>query len=172
MRCAPSTGALGFETIEVETVFDGDTLHDVRPQKGGAEPGEGELVIAKPDDRRQRPVTAAGGFLDARGVTSMSRVVKSPRAMGSPPRPDGAVGRPGSRLTPTLSRSRSYRAATRKEDAANRSRNLSTSIIRLLAAGELNRRNPTGAEPPGHFRDSRVRDYSQSTAPNQAVSGW
>src|SRR6185436_7266613 len=53
-------GALGFETIEVENVFDGDTLHEVRPQA----PNRAKSLIAN-------LMIAANGvtarFLDARG---------------------------------------------------------------------------------------------------------
>ena len=64
-------GALGFETIEVETVFEGDTLHDVRPQG----PNRAKSLIAN-------LMIAANGvtarFLDARNFPSLRRVVKSP----------------------------------------------------------------------------------------------
>ena len=69
--CACEHGALGFETIEVETVFDGDTLHEVRPQA----PNRAKALIAN-------LMIAANGvtarFLDARGFPSLRRVVKSP----------------------------------------------------------------------------------------------
>ena len=69
--CAPEHGALDFETIEVESVFDGDTLHDVRPQA----PNRAKSLI-------ENLMIAANGvtarFLDARGFPSLRRVVKSP----------------------------------------------------------------------------------------------
>ena len=62
-------GALGFETIEVETVFEGDTLHEVRPQA----PNRAKSLIAN-------LMIAANGvtarFLDARGFPSLRRVVR------------------------------------------------------------------------------------------------
>jgi VacB/RNase II family 3'-5' exoribonuclease len=149
-------GALGFETIEVETVFDGDTLHDVRPQA----PNRAKALIAN-------LMIAANGvtarFLDARGFPSLRRVVKSPerwdriRALAEqlgdalPPAADALA------LAAFLDRRKAADPATFPD--------LSTSIIRLLGRGEYVV-DPPGAEPPGHF-GLAVRDYSHSTAPNR-----
>ena len=70
-------GALGFETIEVENVFDGDTLHDVRPQT----PNRAKALIAN-------LMIAANGvtarFLDARGFPSIRRARNRPVTSDSP----------------------------------------------------------------------------------------
>jgi len=149
-------GALGFETIEVEAVFDGDTLHEVRPQA----PNRAKALIAN-------LMIAANGvtarFLDARGFPSLRRVVKSPerwdriRALAEqlgdnlPPAADSIA------LAAFLDRRKAADPATFPD--------LSTSVIRLLGRGEYVV-DPPGAEPPGHF-GLAVRDYSHSTAPNR-----
>ena len=149
-------GALGFETVEVETVFDGDTLHDVRPQT----PNRAKALIAN-------LMIAANGvtarFLDGRGFPSLRRVVKSPErwdrirvlaeGLGEklPDEADSVA------LAAFLDR--------RKQADPETFPDLSTSVIRLLGRGEYVV-DPPGAEPPGHF-GLAVRDYSHSTAPNR-----
>ena len=97
-------GALGFETIEVETVFDGDTLHEVRPQR----PNRAKSLIAN-------LMIAANGvtarFLDARRVAVAAPGGEVARALGSHPRARGAAGRQAARPTPTRSRSPRFSSA-------------------------------------------------------------
>ncbi len=149
-------GALGFETIEVETVFEGDALRDVRPQG----PNRAKSLIAN-------LMIAANGvtarFLDTRNFPSLRRVVKSPerwdriRVLAEgfgeklPPEADSIA------LAAFLDR--------RKKADPETFPDLSTSVIRLLGRGEYIV-DPPGAEPPGHF-GLAVRDYSHSTAPNR-----
>jgi exoribonuclease-2 len=149
-------GALGFQTIEVENVFEGDTLHEVREKEHSrAMALIANLMIAA------NGVTAR--FLDARGFPSLRRVVKSPerwdriRALAEqlgdslPPAADSIA------LAAFLERRKAADPATFPD--------LSTSVIRLLGRGEYVV-DPPGAEPPGHF-GLAVRDYSHSTAPNR-----
>ena len=78
-------GALEFETIEVQHVFDGDTLRDLQPQHGNRAKALIEnLMIAA------NGITAR--FLDQRGFPSLRRVVKSPER-GTDPRAGDRVGR-------------------------------------------------------------------------------
>ena len=69
-------GALGFETIEVENMFDGDTLHEVRTQK----PNRAKSLIAN-------LMIAANGvaarFLDRKGASVAAPGGEVARAMGS-----------------------------------------------------------------------------------------
>ncbi|MGH9139726.1 MAG: ribonuclease catalytic domain-containing protein, partial [Vicinamibacterales bacterium] len=149
-------GALGFETIEVENVFDGDTLHEVRPQA----PNRAKSLIAN-------LMIAANGvtarFLDARGFPSLRRVVKSPerwdriRALATQLGDTLPAAADSLALAAFLSR--------RKKADPQTFPDLSTSIIRLLGRGEYVV-DPPGEEPPGHF-GLAVRDYSHSTAPNR-----
>src|SRR3954463_1520053 len=64
-------GALGFETVELEVVFEGDTPRDLKPQA----PNRAKSLIAN-------LMIAANGvtarFLDVRQFPSLRRVVKSP----------------------------------------------------------------------------------------------
>ena len=149
-------GALGFETIEVENVFDGDTLNEVRPRG----PNRAKSLIAN-------LMIAANGvtarFLDARNFPSLRRVVKSPvrwdrirtlaEGLGDklPADADSVA------LAAFLDR--------RKKADPETFPDLSISVIRLLGRGEYVV-DPPGAEPPGHF-GLAVRDYSHSTAPNR-----
>jgi VacB/RNase II family 3'-5' exoribonuclease len=149
-------GALGFETIEVETVFDGDTLHEVRPQA----PNRAKSLIAN-------LMIAANGvtarFLDARGFPSLRRVVKSPERWD---RIRALAEQLGERL-PEAADSLALAAFLDRRKAADPETfpDLSTSVIRLLGRGEYVV-DPPGKEPPGHF-GLAVRDYSHSTAPNR-----
>jgi exoribonuclease-2 len=149
-------GALGFETIEVENVFDGDTLHEVRSQK----PNRAKSLIAN-------LMIAANGvvarFLDSKGFPSLRRVVKSPerwdriRVLAEGLGDKLPADADSIALAAFLDR--------RKKADPETFPDLSTSIIRLLGRGEYVV-DPPGAEPPGHF-GLAVRDYSHSTAPNR-----
>ena len=149
-------GALGFETVEVENVFDGDTLHDVRPQG----PNRAKSLIAN-------LMIAANGvtarFLDAKGFPSLRRVVKSPERWD---RIRALAEQLGDKL-PDAADSIALAAFLdrRKHADPQTFPDLSTSVIRLLGRGEYVV-DPPGAEPPGHF-GLAVRDYSHSTAPNR-----
>jgi VacB/RNase II family 3'-5' exoribonuclease len=149
-------GALGFETIEVETVFDGDTLHEVRPQA----PNRAKSLIAN-------LMIAANGvtarFLDGRGFPSLRRVVKSPERWDR----IRALAEQFGESLPAAADSIALAAFLDRRKAADPQTfpDLSTSIIRLLGRGEYVV-DPPGAEPPGHF-GLAVRDYSHSTAPNR-----
>jgi VacB/RNase II family 3'-5' exoribonuclease len=149
-------GALGFETIEVETVFDGDTLHEVRPQG----PNRAKSLIAN-------LMIAANGvaarFLDARGFPSLRRVVKSPERWDR----IRALAEQLGETLPEAADSIALAAFLDRRKTADPQRfpDLSTSIIRLLGRGEYVV-DPPGAEPPGHF-GLAVRDYAHSTAPNR-----
>jgi VacB/RNase II family 3'-5' exoribonuclease len=149
-------GALEFETLEVEYIFDGDALTSVKRER----PNRAKALIAN-------FMIAANGvtarFLDSRGFPSLRRVVKSPerwdriRALAEqmgdslPERADAAA----------LSKFLMGRRAARPETFVD----LSQTVIRLLGSGEYVV-DPPGAEPPGHF-GLAVRDYSHSTAPNR-----
>jgi exoribonuclease-2 len=149
-------GALGFETIEVENVFEGDTLHEVRPQ----EPSRAKALIAN-------LMIAANGvtarFLDRRGFPSLRRVVKSPERWD---RIRGLAEQLGDTL-PAAADSIALAAFLERRKQADPATfpDLSTSVIRLLGRGEYVV-DPPGVEPPGHF-GLAVRDYSHSTAPNR-----
>jgi exoribonuclease-2 len=146
-------GALGFQTIEVESVFDGDTLHDVRArQDSRAMTIIANLMIAA------NGVTAR--FLDKRGFPSLRRVVKSPERWD---RIRTLAEQLGDKLPPAADSLALAEFLDRRKAAdPGTFPDLSTSVIRLLGRGDYVV-DPPGAEPPGHF-GLAVRDYSHSTA--------
>ena len=149
-------GALEFETIEVENVFEGDTLHEVRPQL----PNRAKALIAN-------LMIAANGvtarFLDARSFPSLRRVVKSPERWD---RIRAVAEQLGEKLPAAADSLALAGFLTRRKQAAPATfPDLSLTVIRLLGRGEYVV-DPPGAEPPGHF-GLAVRDYSHSTAPNR-----
>ena len=149
-------GALEFETLEVHHVFDGDQLHDVRPER----PNRAKALI-------ENLMIAANGvtakFLDARNFPSLRRVVRSPERWD---RIRALAAETGDRLPdqPDSQALAAYLSARRRA-APDHFADLSSTIIRLLGSGEYVV-DPPGAEPPGHF-GLAVRDYSHSTAPNR-----
>ena len=155
-RLRAQHGALEFETIEVENVFDGDTLHDVRPQM----PNRAKSLIAN-------LMIAANGvtarFLDAHGFPSLRRVVKSPERWD---RIRAVAEQLGEKLPADAESLALAGFLTRRKQADPATfPDLSRTVIRLLGRGEYIV-DPPGAEPPGHF-GLAVRDYSHSTAPNR-----
>ncbi len=149
-------GALEFLTIEVQHVFDGDTLHEVRSQV----PNRAKTLI-------QNLMIAANGvtarFLDQRGFPSLRRVVKSPERWD---RIRAVAAELGDTLPPTAdSTALSAFLERRRQAAPDRFADLSTAIIKMIGSGEYVV-DPPGAEPPGHF-GLAVRDYAHSTAPNR-----
>jgi exoribonuclease II len=149
-------GALEFVTIEVQHVFDGDTLHEVRPQI----PNRAKTLIAN-------LMIAANGvtakFLDQHAYPSLRRVVKSPERWD---RIRAVAAELGDEL-PSAADSVALSAflERRRKAAPERFPDLSTTIIKMIGSGEYVV-DPPGAEPPGHF-GLAVRDYTHSTAPNR-----
>jgi exoribonuclease-2 len=149
-------GALEFLTVEVQHVFDGDTLHEVRSQL----PNRAKTLI-------QNLMIAANGvtarFLDQRGFPSLRRVVKSPERWD---RIRAVAAELGDTLPPAAdSTALSAFLERRRQAAPDRFADLSTTIIKMIGSGEYVV-DPPGAEPPGHF-GLAVRDYAHSTAPNR-----
>ena len=149
-------GALQFETADVEHVFDGDTLIDVRPEG----PNRAKALI-------ENLMIAANGvvarFLDARGCPSIRRVVKSPERWDRIRTLAAETGDPLPATADSLALSAFL--VKRKRAAPDRFADLSHTVIRLLGSGEYIV-DPPGVEPPGHF-GLAVRDYTHSTAPNR-----
>jgi VacB/RNase II family 3'-5' exoribonuclease len=149
-------GALEFLTVEVQHVFDGDTLHEVRPQV----PNRAKALIAN-------LMIAANGvtarFLDQHAFPSLRRVVKSPERWD---RIRAVATELGDELPPAAdSTALSAFLERRRKAAPDRFADLSTTIIKMIGSGEYVV-DPPGTEPPGHF-GLAVRDYAHSTAPNR-----
>ena len=149
-------GALSLQTIEPRAVFENDMLTDLRlDEKNRAKELIEDLMIAA------NGVTAR--FLDAKGVPSLRRVLRSPERWARivalaeslnsplPPEPDAAA------LETFLSN-------RRRADPA-RFADLSLAIVKLMGRGEYVLESP-GAAGPGHF-GLAVEDYTHSTAPNR-----
>jgi exoribonuclease-2 len=149
-------GALEFLTVEVQHVFDGDTLHEVRPQV----PNRAKALIAN-------LMIAANGvtarFLDRHAFPSLRRVVKSPERWD---RIRAVATELGDELPPAAdSIALSAFLERRRKAAPEHFADLSTTIIKMIGSGEYVV-DPPGTEPPGHF-GLAVRDYAHSTAPNR-----
>jgi VacB/RNase II family 3'-5' exoribonuclease len=149
-------GALEFASSDVEHVFDGDTLREVRP----GVPNRATSLI-------ENLMIAANGvvarFLDTHGFPSLRRVVRSPERWD---RIRALAATTGDTLPPAAdSLALAAFLAHRKDVAPDAFGDLSHTVIRLLGPGEYVV-DPPGAEPPGHF-GLAVRDYTHSTAPNR-----
>jgi VacB/RNase II family 3'-5' exoribonuclease len=149
-------GALELETIEPRPLFEGDRIVDLRVErKNRARELIEDFMIAA------NGVTAR--FLQANGVASLRRIVRSPErwqrivkvATDSgdhlPPEPDSKA------LEEFLVR--------RRRADPLRFPDLSLVIIKLMGAGEYVVERP-GQTSAGHF-GLAVRDYTHSTAPNR-----
>src|SRR4051812_43293075 len=149
-------GALAFQTVEVQSVFDGDVLRDLQPQV----PNRAKALI-------ENLMVAANGvtarFLDAHEFPSLRRVVKSPERWD---RIRALAAQSGATL-PEAADSRALNdfLCRRKEAEPDTFPDLSRTIIQLLGSGEYVV-DPPGQEPPGLFGPA-VRDYPHSTAPNR-----
>ena len=149
-------GALDFETIELQPLFDGDMLRELREEA----PNRAKELI-------EYLMIAANGvcaeFLAARGLPSIRRVVKSPERWD---RIVALASQTGDHL-PAAPDSRALAGflAARKADDPALFADLSHTVIRLLGSGEYVV-DPPGGDAPGHF-GLAVKDYTHSTAPNR-----
>ena len=149
-------GALEFDRAEANVEFDGETLRDMRADETNRAKSliENFMIAAN-------GVTAR--FLDAHGVPSIRRIVRTPKRWSRiveiataagwklPAEPDAGA------LAAFL------RASHR--DRPEQFADLSLSVIKLLGSGEYAVDRP-GQDPPGHF-GLAVKDYAHSTAPNR-----
>ena len=155
-RARHDHGALDFETLGAEPVFDGDALRELRVDS----PNRAKALI-------ENLMIAANGvaarFLDGRGFPSLRRVVKAPARWD---RIVALAAESGARLPPAPDSAAlaAFLAARRAADPA-RFPDLSQTVIKLIGPGEYVVDRP-GGDAPGHF-GLAVRDYSHSTAPNR-----
>src|SRR5437762_13422843 len=136
-------GALQFESDDVEHVFDGDRLSDVR----GAAPNRAKALI-------ENLMVAANGvvaeFLETRGFPSLRRVVRSPERWD---RIRDLAARSGAQLPaqPDASALSEF-LVTRKAADPDRFADLSRTVIKLLGRGEYVVEHPGRTQrPQGHF---------------------
>jgi VacB/RNase II family 3'-5' exoribonuclease len=155
-RVRHERGALEFQTLEVQSIFDGDVLSDLQPQL----PNRAKALI-------ENLMVAANGvtarFLDAHDFPSLRRVVKSPERWER----IRALAEAAGDTLPATADARALNDFLGRRKAADPDTfpDLSRTIIQLLGSGEYVV-DPPGQEPPGHF-GLAVRDYTHSTAPNR-----
>lgn len=149
-------GALTLETLRTHAVFDGDTLHDLLPdRKNRAHELIEDLMIAANG--------AAAHFLDRHGFPSIRRVLRTPRRWE---RIVELAAEVGERLPPVAdARALNAFLARRRQADPERFPDLSLSVVKSLGRGEY-LAEPPGGRPPGHF-GLAVSDYTHSTAPNR-----
>ena len=155
-RARHERGALDFETIEAQAIFDGDSLRELRPDP----PNRAKALI-------ENLMIAANGvsarFLDGHGLPSIRRVVREPERWD---RIAALAAETGEQLpaTPDSRALAEFLSKRRRADPAG-FQDLSHTVIKLLGPGEYVV-DPPGGRAPGHF-GLAVRDYTHSTAPNR-----
>jgi len=149
-------GALSLKTIEARAVFEDDTLSDLRvDEKNSAKELIEDLMVAA------NGVTAR--FLEARGLPSLRRVLRSPERWG---RIVQLAADLGASLpeTPDAAALEVFLSKRRREDPTTFP-DLSLAVVKLMGRGEYEVELPGGVSP-GHF-GLAVHDYNHSTAPNR-----
>ena len=149
-------GALSLDTIEARPVFsDGRLTSLEEDRKDRAK----ELI----EDMMIAANTATAQFLEARGLPSIRRMVRSPRRW---PRLVELAAQYGGRL-PAEPDSAALAAFLDERRAADPDRfsDLSLTVVKLLGPGEYTVDLP-GEPAPGHF-GLAARDYTHATAPNR-----
>jgi exoribonuclease-2 len=149
-------GALELESLEARPVFEGDAVTDLKiDRRSRAKELIEDFMIAA------NGVTAR--FLEAKGYTSLRRVVRTPKRWD---RIVSVAAEHGWKLpaTPDAPALEAFLVARKKADPL-RFPDLSLIIVKLMGAGEYAIERP-GQEAIGHF-GLAVRDYAHSTAPNR-----
>ncbi len=150
------SGALSLQTPQAEAVFEGDALHDLRPD----EPNRAKQLI---EDFMIAANGVTARYLTERGSPSLRRVLRSPERWD---RIVSLAATFGDRLPPEASCEAlaEFLARRRTQDPA-RFPDLSLSVVKLLGRGEYVLELP-GQKSEGHF-GLAVSDYTHSTAPNR-----
>jgi VacB/RNase II family 3'-5' exoribonuclease len=149
-------GSLRLETIQTRAVFDGDALSGLRPeQRNRAKELIEDFMVAA------NGVTAR--YLEAKGVPSLRRVLRSPERWAK-------IVDLAAALDEALPAEPNARALAefllrRRDVAPDRFPDLSLSVVKLLGRGEYVLEIP-GQAAPGHF-GLAVTNYTHSTAPNR-----
>jgi len=149
-------GALTLDTIEGRPVFDGDTVRDVTTERRTR---ASELI----EDLMIATNSCTAQFLEARGFSSLRRIVRIPERW---PRLVTLAADTGTQLpsTPDARALEQWLLQQRRDDP-DRFTDLSLSVVKLLGRGEYVVEEPN--EPtPDHF-GLAVDDYTHSTAPNR-----
>ncbi len=151
-----TNGALHLETLEVQAVFDDGALADLVPnEKNRAKELIEDFMIAA------NGVVAR--YLEAKGVPSLRRVLRSPKRWD---RIIALAAESGERLplTPNAGALDAFLSRRRLAEP-ERFADLSLAVVKLLGSGEYALEVP-GQPSEGHF-GLAVKDYAHSTAPNR-----
>jgi exoribonuclease-2 len=149
-------GALEFETIEAQPVFDGDILREMKvEQRNRAKDLIEDFMIAANG--------ATAIFLTGKNFPSMRRVVRTPERWDRIV--ELASGHGFSLPAEADSKSLSDYLKFFKQNDPQHFVDMSISVLKLLGSGEYVVDIP-GSIPPGHF-GLAVKDYTHSTAPNR-----
>ncbi|MBZ5589058.1 MAG: RNB domain-containing ribonuclease [Acidobacteriia bacterium] len=149
-------GALDLQTMETRPVFEADEIRDLKPEeRNRAKDLIEDLMVAA------NGVTAR--FLEAKGVPSLRRVVRTPKRWDRIVEVAAHLGAP----LPGQPDARALAEFLVKRRAADPLRfpDLSLTVVKLLGAGEYVVERP-GKDAPGHF-GLAVKDYTHATAPNR-----
>jgi VacB/RNase II family 3'-5' exoribonuclease len=155
-RVRHAHGALDLETPEVRPVFDDGDVTDLLPeQTNRAKQLIEDFMIAA------NGVTAR--FLEAKGVPSLRRVLRTPKRWD---RIVALAAETGDKL-PAVADAAALDAFLMRRRSADPARfpDLSLSVVKLLGSGEYALDVP-GRPTEGHF-GLAVKDYTHSTAPNR-----
>jgi exoribonuclease-2 len=153
-RC--ERGALTLETLEARPLFDGARLADlVSEGRDRAKDLIEDVMIAANE--------ATARFLEAKGLPSLRRVLRSPDRWGKIVALAASLGES---LPVEPSNAALEAFLTRRRAAApDRFADLSLSVVKLLGRGEYVLKLP-GRAIEGHF-GLALQDYTHSTAPNR-----
>jgi VacB/RNase II family 3'-5' exoribonuclease len=149
-------GALSLQTIEPRAVFDGDTLAALRlDEKNRAKELIEDLMIAANG--------ATAKFLEARGLPSLRRVLRSPERWQRIV--ELAAGLNEALPAAPAAAALDVFLTKRRRADPDRFPDLSLAVVKLMGRGEYEVERPGGTSP-GHF-GLAVHDYTHSTAPNR-----
>ena len=156
-RLRHEQGALDLETTEARPVFADGEVTDLREErKNRAKELIEDFMIAA------NGVTAR--FLDAHGLPSLRRVVRTPERWPRIVQLAAEHRRDICRRSPTPAPSTSSWSGAARPTPSDFPE-LSLSVVKLLGPGEY-AVDPPGGDPPGHF-GLAVKDYTHATAPNR-----
>jgi VacB/RNase II family 3'-5' exoribonuclease len=149
-------GALSLQTPEAQAVFEGDVLHDLRPD----EPNRAKQLI---EDFMIAANGVTARYLAQKNSPALRRVLRAPERWD---RIVALAATFGDRLPSEAScEALSAFLSRRRSEDPVRFQDVSLSVVKLLGRGEYVLELP-GQKAEGHF-GLAVSDYTHSTAPNR-----
>ena len=155
-RLRHEQGALDLETLESRAVLVDGKVTDLKEER----PNRAKQLI---EDFMIAANGVTARFLDAHGLPSIRRVVRTPARW---PRIVELAAGLGEKLPADPdSQALNEFLERRHKEAPDRFPDLSLAVVKLLGRGEYVL-DPPGGDPPGHF-GLAVKDYTHATAPNR-----